>query len=134
MKYKFIEHTADVKFEAYGKSLEEAFSNSAEAMIKSITEDQIKKVLEKSFEVEGNDYESLFYEFLEEILFIFESENLIFSGIKEIKINAFNLKCVAYFDYSKNYDFFSHVKAVTYNEMNIEKDNGHWILKAVLDV
>lgn len=134
MKYKFIEHTADVQFEAYGKSLEEGFSNSAEAMIKSITDDKIEKVLEKSFDISGKDYESLLYEFLEEILFVFESENLIFAGIKKININKFNLKCVMYFDYSKNYNFFSHVKAITYNEMIIKKENNRWILKAVLDV
>ncbi len=28
-KINFLEHTADVKFEAYGKTLEEAFENAA---------------------------------------------------------------------------------------------------------
>ena len=32
-KYEFLEHTADAKFRAYGKSHEEAFSNAAQAMI-----------------------------------------------------------------------------------------------------
>jgi len=38
MKYKYLEHTADIKFQAFGKSLEEAFSNSAYAMINIICE------------------------------------------------------------------------------------------------
>ena len=35
-KYKFLEHTADIKFQAFGKSLEEVFSNCAYAMFNSI--------------------------------------------------------------------------------------------------
>ena len=37
-KYKFFEHTADAKFQAYGKSVEEAFSNAALAMFSVITD------------------------------------------------------------------------------------------------
>ena len=32
MKYKFFNKTADIKFQAYGKNLEEAFINAALAM------------------------------------------------------------------------------------------------------
>ena len=32
MKFKYLEHTADCKFQAFGKTLEEAFTNSALAM------------------------------------------------------------------------------------------------------
>ena len=32
MEYKFLEHTADVMFESYGKSYEEALENAAKAM------------------------------------------------------------------------------------------------------
>jgi len=28
-RYRFLEHTADAKFQAFGKTLEEAFSNAA---------------------------------------------------------------------------------------------------------
>ena len=35
MKYKFLEHTADIMFEAYGKTLNELFENSALAIFES---------------------------------------------------------------------------------------------------
>ena len=38
MKHKFLPHTADVKFRAYGKSLEEAFSNAALALTEVIAD------------------------------------------------------------------------------------------------
>ena len=38
-KYKFLEHTADLKVQAFGKTLEEVFINSALAMKQAIAED-----------------------------------------------------------------------------------------------
>ena len=44
VKFKFLEHTADAKFQAYGKNMEEAFSNAALAMFSIITDTKkIKK-------------------------------------------------------------------------------------------
>jgi len=37
MQYKFLPHTADAKFQAFGKTLEEAFKNAAYAMTDIIT-------------------------------------------------------------------------------------------------
>ena len=43
MKYKFLEHTADIKFQAFGKSIEKAFVNSAKAIVKTIYSKKIKR-------------------------------------------------------------------------------------------
>ena len=32
-KFKYLQHTADAKFQAFGKTLEEAFCNAALAMV-----------------------------------------------------------------------------------------------------
>jgi SHS2 domain-containing protein len=36
--YEYLEHTADVRFRAYGKSLEQAFENAALAMLNVMVE------------------------------------------------------------------------------------------------
>ena len=43
--YEFLPHTADVKFLAYGKTLEEAFQNAALATFQVMSTKKIKKVL-----------------------------------------------------------------------------------------
>ena len=65
MKYKFLKHTADVKFRAYGKTLNECFENSALAMFDSMYPEKIKSVKSKNIRVKGKDLESLLYNFLE---------------------------------------------------------------------
>lgn len=86
MKFKFLEHTADVKFQAYGKSLEEAFENSALAMFNAMYDGKVNTKIRKKIKVEGKDMESLLYNFLEELLFLLDSENFVLSKIDKISI------------------------------------------------
>ena len=135
-KFKFLEHTADVKFQSYGSSLENAFENAALAMFQAMSKEKIKKKIKEKIKVKGNDLESLLYNFLEELLFLLDTKNLFLSMIK-VKIDKNNLKLVGEVigDNAKNYDVMSHVKAVTYNSMFVKKGKGKsYICQVVLDV
>ncbi len=135
MKYKFLEHTADIKFQAFGKNIKELFKNSALALKESISgKIKIKDKKEKIIKIKGKDFESLMYKFLEEILFLLDSENFLISKTKEIEIKGFRLTAVVVGDDVKNYKFTNNVKAVTYNDMFIKKQKDKWISQVVLDV
>jgi SHS2 domain-containing protein len=134
-KFKFLEHTADIKFQAFGKNVEEVFENSALAFKEAVCgKMKIKEEKEKIIKVSGRDFESLMYLFLEKILYLLEAENLLISNIKEIEIKNFKLKAKIVGDSAKNYKFTDSVKAVTYNEMFIKKQKDKWISQVVLDV
>ncbi len=136
IQYKFLEHTADIKFQAFGKTIEECFSNCAYAMIKSICEQKVKAKKLFSFKVQGNDLENLLYNFLEEFLFLFDSKKIVLSKINKIKIDAnkFKLECSFYGDSTEDYNFNSDIKAVTYNDMFIKKQKNKFVAQVVLDV
>lgn len=134
-KFIFLEHTADVKFQAFGKTLEEAFVNSALAEKETICgRKKILSKIKKEFVISGKDNESLLYSFLEEILYLLDAEDFLISKIKEIKISKGKLKAVVLGDSAKKYKFRNSVKAVTYNEMFVKKDKERWIVQVVLDV
>jgi len=135
MKYKFLKHTADIKFQAFGSTLESAFENSALAMANSMYSGKVLPKIKKIIKVKGKDLESLLYNFLEEILFLLDSTNFFISKIK-IKINQKDNILVAelYGDNAKNYKIGLDVKAVTYNEMFIKKIKSQWICQVVIDV
>ena len=86
MKYKFLEHTADIKFQAFGENIEEVFENSALAMFNAMYGGKVKEKKSFKINVKGKDFESLLYNFLEEILFLFDSENFFMAKVKNIKI------------------------------------------------
>lgn len=143
MKYKFLEHTADIKFQAFGNSLEEVFENSALAIQEIITQKiKIKSVIKKKIKVNGKDKEALLYDFLEEFLFLLDSEGFVLSKINRLNIKEksgrYELGAEVIGDKASNYKFTNNVKAITYNEMKVEKKKikgkDKFICQVVVDV
>ena len=76
MKYEYLSHTADTKFKAYGKTLEEAFAKAALALTNVMVDStKIQKKITKKIVARGDDLESLLYDFLEQFLIFLDSEN-----------------------------------------------------------
>ena len=134
MKYTFLPHTADVKFQAYGKTLAEAFINSALATRKVMTEDNIKEVEEKTFTVTATKKETLLYEFLEHLLFLVDTEGFILSEIKSLTIKDNVLTATITGDNADNYEIQTHIKAVTYSDMFIKEEENQVTIQVVHDI
>lgn len=132
MKYKFLSHTADVKFIAYGKTLEEAFSNSALALSETMSKgEKISSKIKKKIKISGKDKESLLYNFLEEFLFLFDTSGFVVSKIEKIKIKDDTLIAEILGEKKR---ISNDVKAVTYNDMFVKKEKCKWKIQCVLDV
>lgn len=135
MSYRFLEHTADVKFRAEGSNLNEMFISAVDALNDTIRGDiKILEQEEKSFEVEGSDNEGLLYNFLEEFLYLLDAEEFLVSRIKSIEIGEDKINCVVVGDKADNYKFTNDVKAVTYSEMFVREKDGGFECQVVLDV
>ncbi|MEJ2296676.1 MAG: archease, partial [Candidatus Lokiarchaeota archaeon] len=127
--FKFTEHTADVKVRSWGSTIEEAFSQTALALMETISPNlrKIKHKFVKEINVESEDKYALAIDFLTEFLYIFDVEELIFSEINVQSIqlinNNYQLKAIAKgekFDKSIH-EIGTEVKAITYSFMNIEQ-------------
>jgi SHS2 domain-containing protein len=96
---------------------------------------QILEQVEKEVNVEGDNLENLLYNFLEEFLFLLDSEDFLVSEIKNLEIDEKNnkLKMVLLGDVAKNYHFTNDVKAITYSEMRIERGE-EVVITGVFDV
>lgn len=139
MKFRYFDHTADVMFEGYGKTIEEAFSNSCLAMFNILTD--IKKVKAKrSFEIKikADKLEKLLFDLFDELLFYLDTEHIIFSSFEKMKIakigKDYNLSCIASGDLAQNYEKHGDIKAPTYNEMSIKEGKTGWTIRAVVDI
>ena len=121
MKYKFIEHTADVGIEAWGDSLSEAFENAALGIFEIMTDtSKVEQTEKREFEVESEDKQSLLYDFLENFLVLRDSQGLMFSRFR-VSIEGNKLKAEAWgeeFD-SEKHESKSEVKAITYHRMEV---------------
>jgi len=132
-KFKFFEHTADAKFQAFGKTLDKAFENAALAMFNVMYKGKVKKTGKYKIKVKGSDKESLLYNFLEELLFLLDTKSFFLSSAK-VKIRDNMLEAEVSGDSAKNYKVMTDVKAVTYNEMFVKYEKDMWICQVVVDV
>ena len=136
--FKFLDiTTADVAFEAYGKDLNELFKNSALAMFEVIVNTkQIEPKIERKVEAEGNDLQSLMFDWLNKLLVFVDSENLAFSEF-DVKIDEKNFKleaiCRGEEMNREKHETRTHVKAATYHKMEIKK-NKIWKARVILDI
>jgi SHS2 domain-containing protein len=141
MAYRFLPHTADTIFEAEGKSMEEAYAEAALAMQEVMTDtSKVKPKLSRKIRVEGEDLKALLYQFLERLLILHDSENLLFSKFGVGKIaktgKGFLLEGEAWgekFD-PKRHESRTLVKAVTYHEMSIGEKKGNKYVRVLVDI
>jgi len=134
MKYRFLEHTADIKFQSAGKTLDEVFENAVLAVSNYLSRgSQIKSIKGKIISASGTDMESLFYNFLDELIYLLDAENFVVAKAK-VTIRGFNLHAELFGDKASNYKDLDHIKAATYAEMFIKKTKSGWKAQAVLDV
>ena len=137
-KYRYIEHPSDVGFEAYGATLEALFTNAALAMYSFMTDvDEIETTEERAVTVNAEDLYSLMFDWLDEMLFLFESDSLVmkeFDIIVDDSMFSITGKCRGgKFDPAKHESGII-IKAVTYNMMEVKKKNEVWCARVVLDV
>ncbi len=122
MRYRTLEHTADVMVEAFGADLEECFANAAYALTDQMVDaGKVRPEVRRSIEVEGHDWESMLYNLLSELLFIFDVTGLVFSEF-EVKFEGNKVLCQArgeVFDPQRHHPK-KEVKAVTYHMMTVE--------------
>jgi len=137
IRYKYIEHPSDVGFEAYGDTLEALFAHAAIALYSFMTDvEEIEEEEEREVAIKSEDLYSLMFDWLDEMLFLFESESLVMKNF-DIDVNLSNFsirgKCRGgKFDPSKHESGII-IKAVTYNMMEVQK-NKIWHARVVLDV
>jgi SHS2 domain-containing protein len=138
-RYRFLEHTADAKFQAFGRNLEEAFRNAALATASLMWDwETLEQNVEHPVEIEGKDLKQLLCSFLEEIIYLLDSKSFLLSFPDHIKIekkeSKYTLKALFRGDnFNKKYTIHGDVKAVTYNEMEIES-NDRFMVQVVVDV
>jgi SHS2 domain-containing protein len=139
-KYIYLAHTADAKFRAFGPSLEQAFKNAAYAMTDIITDiRKIKSEIKQKISVKSEDEKALLYDFLEKLLILLDTKRFLLSKVKKIRIKkekkGFSLKAmIAGDNHPEKYQTKTTIKAVTYQEMLIERKKGKFMLQVVVDI
>ena len=131
-KYEFLEHPSELKIRSFGKDLSEVFVNSALAMMEflfgKVAKDNIQH---ERLQIEADNLESLLVDWLADILYLSSSKKRIYLDYKVLEFS--DNKIVANIGSQKALAK-DDIKAVTYHELSISKQNGLWQATVVYDI
>ena len=136
-QFRILEHTADVGFEAFGSTREEAFVNAARALIYLIVElDSIDPREEVSVQVQGADPESVLVNWLSELVYLHDAEGWLFRDFEIQSLQDTSLSAVAR---GERFQRSRHqakllIKAITYHQLALEKTPRGWRAQVYVDI
>jgi SHS2 domain-containing protein len=128
--FEILEHTADIGIIAYGADLKQAFANAAKGLSSLITDPGgVEERLHRDIELSAADEESLLVDWLNELVFYFDAEGVIFRRFEISRLNNRHLKARGYGEKvdSARHDLKRGVKAATYHMLKVERDKGYRI-------
>jgi len=123
-RFEVINHTADMGIKAYGKDLAELFINAAYGMASLITD--LEKVNPKDSEdilLKAENREELLVSWLNEIIYLFASKNMLFSKFEVLKIDEKHLRAKIFGERldTTRHQIETEFKAATYHGLKISK-------------
>ncbi len=124
MGYRFVEHTADIAFEVWGDSVSELLESASKAFYDAfIDTERLGDEDEKVVAVEAEDVDYLLYRWLNELLFLFETE---FFAAKNVSVDANENSALGKLRGSRFTPDMVKVepKAITMHKFKVEKTNG----------
>ena len=134
-RFRLIEHTADVGLVAYGKSLAEAFANAAYGLFSLIVEpNKVKEMESRKVTVQAQDAEGLLFNWINELIYIFEVERLLFKSFDITKFTDHSLEATCR---GEKYDPSRHqlktgVKSATYHMLKVDGEKNR--VQVIFDV
>jgi len=143
MPYQYLEEfgTADIAFEATGRDLAELFRDAADAttnvMIDNIEAVQPRET--RQIDLSNDKLDMLLFDLLQELIFLKDAKRLLLR-VREVLIHkkdeTFFLKAAAEgepLDVERHHQR-ADVKAVTLHDFSVERVEGGWKARVLLDI
>ena len=140
MDFEYFDHTADIGVKAYGDTLPSVFENAAKGLIVIIYEvvkesnDIVSRDIELS--VSEDNQEQLLIDWLNEVLFILETEGFIPTNFTVSDLTENTLKAtISGSPLDPNiHRYKTEVKSTTYHMLEIGRENDKYFATILFDI
>ncbi len=141
MPYRFLDHTADVAFEASGRSLEELFGAAGDALLNTMVDDPeaVRAETSRGLRLENPAVDLLLFDFLQELIYFKDAEGLLLRP-RSLKAEAgeagyrLDGELVGEILDPERHRQQVDVKAVTLHRFEVRKTPQGWRCHVILDV
>ena len=136
-RFEILDHTADIGIIVYGENLKSLFENAGEAFFHLITD--LKKVrlrTERKIEIGGESLERLMVDWLNELLYLHDVENLLFKrfNVESVGEEGLRAKVKGEFFQEGVHVIKTGVKAVTYHQLEVRQEKEGWRARIIFDL
>lgn len=135
--FEFIDHTGDVGVIVYGMTLPDLFRHAAEAFSLILTDiGGVREREERTISVTAEGVEELLVSWLNEFLYRFETEGLLFKRYDVEGMGDFHIKGKAWGEpyVEGRHCIRTVIKAVTYHQLRIERVEDIWKTQIIFDI
>jgi SHS2 domain-containing protein len=135
--YEVFEHTADLGLRVRAASLEELLNEAARGLFAMVVDDlsSVRPDFSRDFQIAGRDPPYLLFDWLNELLFVCDTERLAFSRF-DVQLTPDGLLAVAR---GEPLDPIRHhltheIKAITYHALKVEQTAEGWLAEVIVDI
>jgi SHS2 domain-containing protein len=132
-----FEHTADLGLRVVAADLASLFAEAAQGLTSMIVAnlDQVGLVLKRDFHVPGAKRDELLFDWLNEVLYAFEAEHLLFAHF-DVRVGGTGLHATAHGEVLDldRHQLEHEVKAITYHGLKVEPNDGGWLAEVIVDI
>jgi SHS2 domain-containing protein len=136
-RFEILDHTADIGLVIYGENLKALFGNAGEAFFHLITDlRKVRRRVERRINIGGESLDRLMVDWLSELLYLHDIENLLFKGFKVESVGKDGLKAIVKGEpFREGFHVIkTEVKAVTYHRIEVRQENGRWRAQIIFDL
>ena len=136
-RFEILDHTADIGIIIHGENLKTLFENAGKGFFHLITDlRKVKRRVERRVSLEGESLDRLMVDWLSELLYLHDVENLLFKEFKVESVGEDGLKATVKGEPFQEgvHVIKTEVKAVTYHQIEIRQETGGWRAQVILDL
>src|SRR3972149_5851420 len=136
-RFEILDHTADIGIIVHGENLNALFENAGEAFFHLITDlRKVRRRIERRIDIGGESLDRLMVDWLSELLYLHDAENLLFKGFKVDSVGEDGLKAIVKGEPFQEgvHVIKTEVKAVTYHQIEVRQENGRWRGQIIFDL
>ncbi|MCD6233210.1 archease [bacterium] len=132
-KYKILEHKADLKIRAFGKTKQNLFSNALLAMSDSQRAEVSNQKTKREIKVKSPNLSLLLVDFLSEALYLSQVNKEVYKDVEFKKFSDTEIEAELIGNETKS--FGEDIKAITYHDLEIyQEGNGIWQATILFDI
>ena len=135
--HETFDHTADLGLRIRAADLDTLFAEAAVALFAVLVEDldTVHATIRIEIDLTGSDRELLLFDWLQELLYRFDAEHLLFARF-EVKVRPDSLSGTAWGEKldRERHELAHEVKAVTYHGLKVEETSDGWLAEVIVDI